>query len=464
MNGWKRRFTGPAGIVPVLRVALPLMISTGTFSLVLFIDRTLLLWYDGSAMSASMAAGNLFWMLICLPFGLASMTGAFVAQYVGAGQHQKIGRLLWQAVWFALAPTPFFFTLAVLAPWMFRVTSQPPDLIPLESLYMRILLVGAVGSVLDTALSGFFSGTEQTQTIMWCSIATAILNVVLDVGLVFGIGPLPELGIVGAGIASAICFWFKALLFAGLIWYQADESLYGFRCGRVFDFRLLTRLLFYGLPAGLQFVVEAAGFTLIVLQIGSLGDLPLRATTMAINFNMIAFIPLIGLSVAASVLVGRHLTQSGPAMAQQVVWSALSLALTYSLAWATIYLLFPDLLLSLYRLGKIDGSSEAALALARGLLGFVAMYVLFDATQLILAGALRGAGDTWFVLLGTSACSATALSIGHLFEPTDDALRWWWWAITGWVWMLAVAMLLRFIQGRWRSIDMIGKRDVGPLP
>ncbi|QEG41376.1 MATE family efflux transporter [Roseimaritima ulvae] len=464
MNAWKHRFTGPAGILQVLRVALPLMISTGTFSLVLFIDRTLLLWYDGSAMSASMAAGNLFWALICLPFGLASMTGAFVAQYVGAGQQEKIGRLLWQSVWFALGTAPFFLILAVLAPWMFRASNQPPDLIALESMYLRILLVGAVGSVLDTALSGFFSGTERTQTIMWCSIATAAMNVVLDVGLVFGIGPLPELGIVGAGIASAICFWFKAILFAALIWYQADESLYGFRCGRVFDFPLLKRLVFYGLPAGLQFVVESGGFTLIVLQIGSLGDIPLRATTMAINFNMIAFIPLIGLSVATSVLVGRHLTQSGPALAQQVVWSALSLALTYSLAWTAIYLLVPDTLLSLYRMGNIDSGSEASLALARGLLGFVAMYVLFDATQLILAGALRGAGDTWFVLLGTTACSATALSIGHYFEPSDTALRWWWWAITSWVWMLAVTMLLRFIQGRWRSIDMIGKRDVDLLP
>ncbi|WP_153555598.1 MATE family efflux transporter [Roseimaritima sediminicola] len=457
MGHW---YTGPAGVAAVLRVALPLMISTGTFSLVLFIDRTLLLWYDGSAMSASMAAGNLFWSLLCLPFGIASMTGAFVAQYVGTGQRQRIGRLLWQAVWFTAGTIPLFVLFAILAPWMFRVTAQPESLIPMESLYLRILLVGAVGSVLETALSGFFSGTEQTQTIMWCSIATAILNVILDVALVFGIGPFPEMGIVGAGIASAISFWFKALLFVLLIWQQADESVYGFVRGRVLDVPLLRRLLYFGLPAGLQFVVEAGGFTLIVLQIGSLGELPLRATTMAINFNMIAFIPLVGLSVAASVLVGRHLTESGPELAQRVVRSALVVALIYSAAWAGLYLFAPDTLLSLYRMADLGDDSQQSLQLARGLLGFVAMYVLFDAIQLILAGALRGAGDTWFVLLGTTVCSAAALTIGHVFEPPSEALRWWWWMITAWIWMLAVAMMLRFLQGRWRTIDMIDRREV----
>ena len=67
----------------VLRVALPLMVSAGTFSLVLFADRTLLLWFDGASMSASMAGGNLFWVTACLPVGIVSMTGAIISQCIG---------------------------------------------------------------------------------------------------------------------------------------------------------------------------------------------------------------------------------------------------------------------------------------------------------------------------------------------------------------------------------------------
>ena len=97
-------------ILEVLRVALPLMVSAGTFSLVLFADRTLLLWFDGESMSASMAAGNLFWVLVCLPVGIASMTGAIVSQYVGANEEDQIGRFLWQSVWLSLLslPIPWF--------------------------------------------------------------------------------------------------------------------------------------------------------------------------------------------------------------------------------------------------------------------------------------------------------------------------------------------------------------------
>ena len=92
----------------VLQVAMPLMVSAGMFSLVLFADRTMLLWHDGESMSASMAAGNLFWVLVCLPVGVASMTGAIVSQYVGARQEERIGRFLWQSVWFSLLTAPVF--------------------------------------------------------------------------------------------------------------------------------------------------------------------------------------------------------------------------------------------------------------------------------------------------------------------------------------------------------------------
>ncbi len=76
-------------IAEVFRVALPLMISAGTFSLVLFADRTLLLYHDGPSMSASMAGGALFWVLTCLPVGIVSMTGAIVGQHIGAGRRRS---------------------------------------------------------------------------------------------------------------------------------------------------------------------------------------------------------------------------------------------------------------------------------------------------------------------------------------------------------------------------------------
>lgn len=439
----------------VLRVALPLMVSAGTFSLVLFADRTLLLWYDGESMSASMAGGNLFWVLVCLPVGVASMTGAIVSQYVGADEEDQIGRFLWQSVWLSVLSAPLFAGFALAATWLFEVTGQPSHLIGLETTYLRLLLLGAVGLVLETALSGFFSGTERTRVIMWVSVASGLLNFVLDLILIFGLGPIPPLGIAGAAIGSVASFWFKVVCYGTLLMTSNQESRYLIRSGLSFDRALIGNLLFFGFPTGLMYLTESGGFTVIVLRIGSIGDIPLRATTMAINFNMVAFIPLVGVSIAASVLVGRHLLQSGPARAAQSVYAALVIGAIYSGTWLLCYLTIPDFMMSLYEIGESGPQSAEAIAIARGLLKFVAIYVVLDAVQLILAGALRGAGDTWFVLISGVVASVIALCVGFGLEPSDDVLLWWWAMVAFWVWLLALFMAARFAQGRWKTMRMV---------
>jgi MATE family multidrug resistance protein len=439
----------------VLRVALPLMVSAGTFSLVLFADRTLLLWYDGASMSASMAGGNLFWVLVCFPVGVASMTGAIVSQYVGANEEDHIGRFLWQSVWLSLLSAPLFALLASKATWLFTITGQPANLIPLEATYLRLLMMGGVGIVLETALSGFFSGTERTSVIMWVSVASGLLNFLLDLLLIFGFGPIPALGIVGAAAGSVASFWFKVVCYGVLLLRPAFDAKYRIRAGRSVDRALAANLVFYGFPTGLMYLTEAGGFTVIVLRIGSIGDIPLRATTMAINFNMVAFIPLVGVSIAASVLVGRHLLQSGPARAARSVYAALVIGFVYSGTWFVAYLTIPDIMMSLYLLGGNGQDSVEAIMIARGLLKYVAIYVVLDAIQLILAGALRGAGDTWFVLAGGMVASAVALMIGFTWEPAQNGLYWWWRMVAFWVWLLALLMAARFARGRWKRMRMV---------
>jgi len=476
----------------VLRVAIPLMISTGMFSLVLFVDRTLLFQHEPAEMAAAMAAGNLFWVCICMFVGIGSMTGAIASQYVGAGRRAKIGRMLWQSVWFSLATMPLFFIMGYFAESLFRWTDQAPGLIAAETIYFQVLMWGGVGEVLQTSLSGFFSGTHRTRTIAIVSVISGVINLVLDYLLIFGIDPswwggtgppIWELGIVGAGIASVISFWFKAFCYATILLRPQFRETYGILRGCCFDRRMMRRLIYFGFPAGLMYVTEAGAFAVIVLMIGRLGDVPLQATTMAINFNMIAFIPLVGMSIAASVLVGQHLVASGPERAIQCVWASLTIAWLYSAAWALAYFFGAETLISLYAINQneslLPADAELALQTAQGLLGFVAIYVLLDATQLILAGALRGAGDTWFVLLAGLSVSLVMLGIGIVWEPNwqpdlwgDGAvvttsepismsdsvattLQWWWMILTAWVISLAAAMTARYAQGSWKRMRMV---------
>lgn len=463
-----------ARIAEVLRVALPLMVSTGCLTLTLFTDRTLLLWVGEEQMGASMAGGNLFWSLVCFPVGITSMTSAIVAQFIGAKQPEKVGRFMWQAVWVSLICGPLYLLLIPRADLMFTLTGQADSLIEYETTYMRWLLVGASGAVLESALAGFFSGIRRTSIVMLVNIVATVINIVLDVVLIFGVLGFPELGIAGAGIASAVSLWFKGLTYLLLMVKGRTEegvsfdAIYVIRKGIGIDLALAGKLLFFGVPAGMQYFAESGGFSIIVLQIGQLGSDALAATAMAINFNMAAFVPLLGVATAASVLVGQHLVESGYEKAKQAGIAAMLVGMGYATVWALIYLTIPKLLLSFYSLGDSSLNSAASLDLAVTLMQFVAVYCLLDAVQLVLGGALRGAGDTWFVLVVSLSAITVWIAIGILGEgyvmPRDDltsadasrnGLYWWWVVMSGWIATLTVLMSLRFWRGRWRDKQMV---------
>jgi MATE family multidrug resistance protein len=189
---------------------------------------------------------------------------------------------------------------------------------------------------------------------------------------------------------------------------------------------------------------------------------------------MIAFVPLIGVSIAASVLVGQHLTKTGPVNAARAARTSLAIALVYSCLWACVYLGAPQWLMSLYQytqsdmpenvagagamladLSRSEADSRQAMDAAIILLRFVAAYVIFDSVQVVLAGVLRGAGDTWYVLVATSSASAIALFAGILFEQEENGLLYWWYVIMGWVWLMALFMTIRFLQGVWKSKRLV---------
>jgi MATE family multidrug resistance protein len=247
----------------------------------------------------------------------------------------------------------------------------------------------------------------------------------------------------------------KVVCYAVLLAQPRWETRYGFRAGRCLDLPMMLNFLYFSMPSGLMYLTEAGAFTIVILKIGQLGDVPLRATTMAINFNMVAFIPLVGVAIATSVLVGRRLLQNGPPFAVRTTLAALCLALAYSALWGAAYLFADQQLLALYGLAGPDAESHRAIALASGLLGFVASYVLVDAVQLILGAALKGAGDTWFVLGAGAAVSGLSIAVGLTFDPGPGALHWWWWVITGWIWSLALVMGIRFWGGRWKTMRMV---------
>jgi MATE family multidrug resistance protein len=442
----------------VLLVALPLVVSSLSWTVMTFVDRMFLRWESGAAMSAAFGASAVWFAMACLPLGICAYANTFVAQYHGDRQPERIGCVVWQAAWIALGCAPVALLAIPLAPAMFRLAGHSPEITELEIRYFQTLAVGAPAMWLAQALCAFYGGRGLTRVNMWVDAAFAGLNVVLDYAWIFGKWGFPAMGIAGAGWATTASLWLKAATFALLVLRSGNRREFGTARGMRFDGQLLRRLIRFGGPSGLQMLLDVIGFTVFVMLIGRLGVVEAEATGMAFSVSTLAFMPVWGLSLAATILVGQHLGEDRDDLAERATWNSLGLALTYMAAISTLYVFLPDLLLYGFFAGAGEPTAQAAAVqeLARELLRFVAAYNLFDALLMVMVGAIKGAGDTQFVLRTSLVMGAALAGMAWLCVET---FAWGiyasWMAITAWVWTGGIVYLWRFRGGAWRSMRVI---------
>jgi multidrug resistance protein, MATE family len=449
---WWRR---PCGGQAVVRLALPLVLSTASWTLMHFVDRVFLTRYSTAAIAAAMPAGVLHFTLICLPLGIASYVTTFVAQYFGADRKLRIGHVLWQGVFLGLITVPLVLLLNPLAPSLFNRTGHPPAIVGQEIIYFQALAYGGGATVVAAALAAFFTGLGATRVVMFVDVGAALLNILLDYLLIFGVAGFPEMGIAGAGIATSLAQWAKVAAYVALMAQQEFRSPYGLIEGCRWDGPLMARLLRFGGPSGLQMFVEVGAFTALTFLVGRLGEVPLAATTIALSVNSIAFVPMLGLGIAVSAMVGQQLGAGRADLAERATWTAVQLGGLYTGFMAILYLGAPGWFLAAHAVGRADEFAQVA-EVCGILLRFVAAYCVLDMLQIVFSCAVKGAGDTRFVL----ATSALIAPLPALLGWFGMAYWGWgfyslWYVITGWISLLAVVFYLRFRRGPWRSMRVI---------
>jgi len=421
-----------------------------------FVDRMFLLWYATPAMAAALPAGMLHFVIICFPLGVASYVNTFVAQYYGAGRPERIGTAVWQGVWVGLLTAPLFLLTIPLAPAVFEWAGHDPQIAALESIYFRTVAFGGGASVLAAALSSFFTGRGETRVVMLVDSISSLLNVVLDYAWIFGHWGFPEAGIAGAAWATVVAQWSRVLMYA-LILARPKYRSYRFASSPWIDPVLWRRLWRYGGPNGWQFLVDVAAFTLFLLLVGRLGTLAAAATTLAFNVNSIAFVPMIGLGIAVSTLVGQQLGRNREDLAARATWTAFAMAACYMGLLSLLYVLVPDWFLIGHAAGAKQLDEFARLRdLTVVLLRFVAVYSLFDAMNLTFVGALKGAGDTRFVLWVNALMAPLPLLLGWWGTTYwEFGMIWCWSVLTAWACGLGAIFLVRFVRGKWRTMRVI---------
>lgn len=440
----------------MLRLSLPLVVSTLSWTVMQFTDRVFLNWYSRDAMAASMPAVALSFAAICFPLGVASYVNAFVAQYYGAGRHRRIGLIVWQGVWLGLIALPLALLTVPVVSFLLPRLGHSPEIVSHEIALYSALTWGSGAMVAAEAMSAFFTGRGRVRTVMAVDMFAALVNIVLDYPLVFGAWGFPEWGAAGAGTATAIAMWVKALVFLTLFLRKGQRAEFGTLAGCRFDRELFRRLLRFGAPNGAQFLCDVSAFTLILLIVGKLGALDLAATSLAFNLNSIAFMPVYGIGIATITAVGHRQGQNRPRLAERAGWSAFTLSAIYMVAISALYVLAPQTLMWIHAANAHPDEFEELQRLTIVLLRYVAVYNVFDAMVVIFSGAIKGAGDTKFVLW-TTLCMSPLPVIATIVgvEWFGLGLYWSWITITAWLCILGVIYLRRFSQGQWKSMRVI---------
>lgn len=452
-----RRWACEGGYRSVLSIAVPLILSTGAWSILHFVDRMFLTWYSPEAIAAAMPAGMLNFTIMSLFLGTAGYVTTFVAQYHGSGQHQRIGPVLWQGIYIAVAGGILHLLLIPLAGPIFRFVGHEPLVQEYEIIYFQVLCLGATPAIASSAISGFFTGRGKAWPVMWVNVLATALNIIMDYALIFGKWGLPELGMKGAAIATVLSACFSFTIYLVLFLRSTHKRPYYTLRGWMFERPLFLRLMYFGFPSGVQFFLEMAGFTAFILLVGRLGTMELAATNIAFNISNLAFMPMIGFGMAVSVLVGQYLGKGKPDFAQRSVYSTFYMTFFYMISVAAAYIFVPNIFINPFASHADPASFAAIRKTTLILLRFVAIYSLFDALNIVFASAIKGAGDTRFVMFMIVVVSSLALVVpSYIALVLLQAGIYTAWTIASiYISILGLVFLFRFLGGKWKSMRVI---------
>ena len=458
------------GIRELFFVSLPLIISAGSHSLMNIADRVMLAGFAptdkaaGGALDVIAAvtpSAMLHWTVVCIPLGTILYANTFISQYDGAGKKRELTACMWQVVWLAITAGLLLMLAAPFSDRLFSFAGHSPGVVVQEARYFSTLCLGSPLLLVSNALGCFFSGRRKTTVVMIVNILSVLVNIVLDYGLIFGHWGLPQLGIVGAAIATVLARGCDIVMYVVLIRRENCRGEYPFRSTWKPDKHLLTKYLRFGVPSGLHYFVDNSGFLVFLLIVGNLNRDAMAATNLAFSVNSLIFVPLLGFGTAVQTLVGHHIGAGLKPAATRTTWNAVAMATTWTGAAAVLLVYFPETSLKPFLF--FDNSTatdtqsiKSVLPVAIELLKFVAIYSVFDAVAVVLASALRGAGDTVFPMVMTMFSSWLVMTLPAwiIVQSKSATINQLWMTCTAHIFLMGTAMLLRFLSGKWKNIQL----------
>lgn len=344
------------------------------------VDTVLVGRLGGDAMATVAVSMTWFFGVSILAIGAVRVVDPLVSQAFGAGDRAAAGRALAQGAGMSAALLPITFALLLLAEPGLRLMGQPPEILDAAGAYCRILLLAAPGMVAFNLLRQVLQGLGEVRAATVVMIAANAVNAALVYALLFVV----ETGPLGCAAATSFAQWFMVL---GLAWLsrgtlrdiRPPEGWLALRWGSV------ARLSALGIPLGLQMGMEVWGFTAAGMMIGRFGATSLAAHAVVMNLASLSFMVPLGVSAAAGTRVGNLVGAGLPWT--RAGWLGIGIGAGVMIVSGAAFVLLPGPIVRLY-------TPEAdVVAIAATLLPLAGTFQLFDGTQVVAFGVLRGAGD-----------------------------------------------------------------------
>lgn len=305
------------------------------------------------------------------------------AQHFGAGRFMEIGADSRQALLVALAMSVLGAVVIANTDIWLALAQPPAEVEPVVRGYLYATAVGLPGALVFRVFQAMSNAIARPKVVMAINLFGLALKVPLNLVFMFGFGPIPALGGVGCGVASALIAWISMAIAAAIVFRDPYYGRYALLGSMRPDWRRIRELLALGLPISVSYLIEVTSFTAIALAVARFGAITSASQQIAANLVSLAYMFALAIAVATSTLTGHALGAGDAAKARQVAVAGVGMAIGTGLLIGLIISFGRFPIAGLY-------SSDAQVAAATAtVLAFAGLYHCFDATQCALSFTLR---------------------------------------------------------------------------
>lgn len=441
----------------VIKIAWPVLVELLLGSLFGMIDMMMLgRISDKAVAAASVAAVGITNQPLFIGLSLVQALNvggtAMIARYVGSKQHDRVETTLKHVMLLSLImlAIPLSILGLLFTDQIMTFMGAKADTLLAGRWYFKVIMIGFLFQSINMSISAAFRGIGETKTPMMINLGANFLNVFGNAVLIYGLLGSPALGVTGAGISTALSNVVATILLFSYVIKGKSIVKLNIKNPFKFEKNIVYNLVKIGVPASLEQLALRVGVLIFVKIVAGLGTVTYAAHQIALNILSLSFQPGQAFGIAASSLVGRSLGAVKLSEADAYGRETRKMGSLISTFMAMIFFFFGPQIVSLYSPDPmiIQNSSIA--------LKIIALVQPFQSSQLILAGGLRGAGDTFWPLAGTFVgVFIFRVVLAYIFVNIMGlGLAGAWFAVFADQFIRWLFVYLRFRTGKWKYIKI----------